>query len=709
MPTPSGERQNGTRRPLPGVLVSLLSPRELGILRMEAMRRCPKSPSTTKAHAPHYTFKHTNMHCGKRPKFVEGTRVHDYCGRTCAVAAGAVAAAAAPSQATPAEATPVTVPSAAGNSTAAGPQPGSNGPTVSDNSPDLCIVCGKRPKYNDGVRIHDYCGKSCAAKGMSGNASAVTPAANASATANTTGATDLCKVASAGASVPAELTNSPHGLRRMCTVDERRLRRAILSEINLVPSFCCLRESFTLLTITSNYRDGRYRKSLKMRLCGESSADRDTTPFSVLHSTELSFSGRISLTAGPNLWLYLRSHFLMFLSSLADPNQTILTTRVASWINSNLLPRSNPQLDGTEILRGPTLCASTHPAWLTAALNAGILDVSYDQILPLSLMVRFLNCIHPTQFWPSALQSSVEAMQANLCIFCGKYPKRVEGNRTHDYCGRTCVTKAQAANHGKPLNQSGLCIVCGLRPRFKEGNKTHDYCGRSCAAKGKTSNDAVVPNGMCKLCKTRPVHGAYMFCSRTCGQKACIACKCKPRFQDPSTGITHNYCGRTCAHQDMRDRNMTSNTDSAVVPLNNPGIEELAQGTRDHQSIVDQFRASWRHPTPCPVIKKIYRIRGKPSAVSAYEAYRANLESVGHFTSQNKNMTEGNEERRWHGSTKAQSEPVYLETLAKQICAQLQPALFVASFVTPSTCPVSAALMEEAGQYISKSGSPGRS
>ncbi|TFY64913.1 hypothetical protein EVG20_g5789 [Dentipellis fragilis] len=166
---------------------------------------------------------------------------------------------------------------------------------------------------------------------------------------------------------------------------------------------------------------------------------------------------------------------------------------------------------------------------------------------------------------------------------------------------------------------------------------------------------------------------------------------------------------------------MTSNTDSAVVPLDNPGIEELAQGTRDHQSsesavftyvqplffvnelrklVVDQFRASWRHPTPCPVIKKIYRIRGKPSAVSAYEAYRANLESVGHFTSQNKNMTEGNEERRWHGSTKAQSEPVYLETLAKQICAQLQPALFVASFVTPSTCPVSAALMEEAGQYL---------
>ncbi|TFY71720.1 hypothetical protein EVG20_g1285 [Dentipellis fragilis] len=135
--------------------------------------------------------------CGKRPKFVDGTRVHNYCGKTCAAAAAA---------GTPAA-------TAAAKPAPAAAQPVNNASTTSGGSADLCIVCGKRPKYNDGVKTHDFCGKTCAAKGRSGNApsavnlpaAAAAPApANASAATNTSaaanaagaapGGADLCKV-----------------------------------------------------------------------------------------------------------------------------------------------------------------------------------------------------------------------------------------------------------------------------------------------------------------------------------------------------------------------------------------------------------------------------------------------------------------------------------------------------------------------------------
>lgn len=82
--------------------------------------------------------------------------------------------------------------------------------------------------------------------------------------------------------------------------------------------------------------------------------------------------------------------------------------------------------------------------------------------------------------------------------------------------------------------------------------------------------------------------------------------------------------------------------------------------------VAHQFEVTWRHPTTCPPVSKIYQIIGDASSVDAYTAYkcvhhgpyyiespvtwnngRQALEDVGDFQSQN--LAEGNEERRWHG------------------------------------------------------------
>lgn len=90
-------------------------------------------------------------------------------------------------------------------------------------------------------------------------------------------------------------------------------------------------------------------------------------------------------------------------------------------------------------------------------------------------------------------------------------PKFQEGNKIHDYCGKTCAAKAKAGGAGNATVKIDLCIVrarlfslfsllfieplasyfmwvqvCGQRPKFKEGNTTYDYCGKTCAGKAKS-------------------------------------------------------------------------------------------------------------------------------------------------------------------------------------------------------------------------------
>jgi len=62
--------------------------------------------------------------CHSRPKFVDGSRTHNFCGKTCA----------------------------------------RKGPQIQTSSalPGNCDVCHARPKYFDGTKTHNYCSRTCA-------------------------------------------------------------------------------------------------------------------------------------------------------------------------------------------------------------------------------------------------------------------------------------------------------------------------------------------------------------------------------------------------------------------------------------------------------------------------------------------------------------------------------------------------------------------
>lgn len=62
--------------------------------------------------------------CHARPKFVDGSRTHNFCGKTCA-------------------------------------RKGQQNQT-SSALPGNCDVCHMRPKYSDGTRTHNYCSRTCA-------------------------------------------------------------------------------------------------------------------------------------------------------------------------------------------------------------------------------------------------------------------------------------------------------------------------------------------------------------------------------------------------------------------------------------------------------------------------------------------------------------------------------------------------------------------
>ncbi|EIM82320.1 ADP-ribosylation [Stereum hirsutum FP-91666 SS1] len=239
----------------------------------------------------------------------------------------------------------------------------------------------------------------------------------------------------------------------------------------------------------------------------------------------------------------------------------------------------------------------------------------------------------------------------DLCVECGQRPKFKDSVKAHDYCSKGCAAKASATTSttsgttAAATLPGNLCTVCNQRPKFKEGAKVHEYCSKACAEKAKATNNAPAASGMCKMCKTKPVHSdgskTFAFCGKACATKACKFCKEKPKHFDSNSGTTLDYCGKNCAQKDRQVNGSTAGTIS-------PGIAELAAGDPRYHSVAHQFEVSWRHASPCPPVNKVYQIMGTASSIDAYKKYRKSLEDSGKFKS--KSMSEGNEERRWHGT-----------------------------------------------------------
>jgi len=66
--------------------------------------------------------------------------------------------------------------------------------------------------------------------------------------------------------------------------------------------------------------------------------------------------------------------------------------------------------------------------------------------------------------------------------------------------------------------------------------------------------------------------------------------------------------------------------------------------------VVSQFQQNWKHPSPCPTVRAIYKVISSQQIVDRYENYRSAVEERGNFVATGQPF--GNERRRWHGTTR---------------------------------------------------------
>ncbi|KZT01538.1 ADP-ribosylation [Laetiporus sulphureus 93-53] len=229
----------------------------------------------------------------------------------------------------------------------------------------------------------------------------------------------------------------------------------------------------------------------------------------------------------------------------------------------------------------------------------------------------------------------------NVCEECRARPKYVESTGyTHPYCGKQCANTA-SSRKSLPTNAT-MCIVCKSRPQFTDGTRKHQFCSRTCASKHKpatpqrnTINKNAITNGLCLLpgCNKpafKSANGTGKYCTnahKNLGETACLWC-----FQRPKQGTFH-YCSRACAAEAQKH---------AIVLL------EIPEGHAVYKSVAEQFKSSWRHATPCPTVRYIYKIVESKTSQDKYEQYKAAVESRGNFVAAGRPA--GNENRRWHGT-----------------------------------------------------------
>ncbi len=86
-----------------------------------------------------------------------------------------------------------------------------------------------------------------------------------------------------------------------------------------------------------------------------------------------------------------------------------------------------------------------------------------------------------------------------------------------------------------------------------------------------------------------------------------------------------------------------------------PCIFKLSKNSNKFKDISNQFVSSWKHRSKAiPGIHTIYKIFPDKQIISRYNKYRDYIESLrsleGKSFRQQRNMTKGNEQRRFHGT-----------------------------------------------------------
>ncbi|EIW84463.1 ADP-ribosylation [Coniophora puteana RWD-64-598 SS2] len=281
---------------------------------------------------------------------------------------------------------------------------------------------------------------------------------------------------------------------------------------------------------------------------------------------------------------------------------------------------------------------------------------------------------------------SFKVRTPGYCEACGKRPRYSDGQKVHPYCSKSCATYARHIR-GSVSNESsvhdGLCEACHARPKRSDGATVHPYCGRSCANFAKNSG-VVGPSTrsgsrMCQTCGRRPQHFdgriLHPYCGKSCAAAAnknnsvgyigpCEFCGQAPRYFDGNT--IHSCCSMKCARSASGEgnpsedrclicgdpvhegRHFCSNNCVQSAVDSAPLLLDVPKENATFQSVVNQFKATWKHSTDCPTVRWVFKVIISRRLLSQYETHRAGVEARGDFVSAG--MSLGNEQRRWHGT-----------------------------------------------------------
>ncbi|KAF8901076.1 hypothetical protein CPB84DRAFT_1778420 [Gymnopilus junonius] len=158
------------------------------------------------------------------------------------------------------------------------------------------------------------------------------------------------------------------------------------------------------------------------------------------------------------------------------------------------------------------------------------------------------------------------------------------------------------------------CVVCLAKPCRDSRYVT---CGLACAE--KLCRGGANPNN-CDYCHRRPKAPGFNQCGKACADSAkfaCLLCKSRPKFK------RYHLCGKTCKQ---------------IAIKSTPLILEAPPGHATYEMVENKFKTAWKYPgTPCPPIKKIYKIIEGKNFLQPYDRYKKSV---------------GNEVFRYHGTTR---------------------------------------------------------
>ncbi|PFH48376.1 hypothetical protein AMATHDRAFT_5869 [Amanita thiersii Skay4041] len=254
---------------------------------------------------------------------------------------------------------------------------------------------------------------------------------------------------------------------------------------------------------------------------------------------------------------------------------------------------------------------------------------------------------------------------SNLCDQCHLRPKYSDGSKTHLYCSKTCAAKARSrgsissvgssSSTNSSSNNADNCDFCHTRPKYNDGVQTHPFCSKACANSSRTSPKKTPVKGACQApgC-TKPAHtsskgslGAY--CSLAHKTSATFISWCRPAT-DYKSRLAENLCLLCLQAPKMANSHFCGQTCADEAESKGPMVLEVPLGHSTFKSVAEQFKTSWRHGTSCPPVRHVYKIVAPQAALATYNAYRDDVEKRGQFVAAGRSA--GNENRRWHGTTR---------------------------------------------------------